>query len=98
MAVPFEGPISLRGISNEKDTNDYFTGSIKEYGAVSLRDLIDGGNLAGSQIPYEPTNVNSLGYPGHGPKPDRFSQWYAYDHDAGGKGDPFDPKDPGGKI
>ena len=95
MAVPFEGPISLRGISNEKEVNDYFSTSIKEYGVVSLRDIIDGGNEAGSQVSYERTNVNSPEYPGHGPKPDRFSQWYNYDHDAGGKEEPKDPKDPG---
>lgn len=99
MAVPFEGSISLRGISNEKDQNDYYADS-KEVGTVFFSDIINGGNEAGSLISYERTNENSPEYPGHGPKPDRFSQWRNYDHDADGKGDPpkEDPKEPGGKI
>ena len=94
MAVPSEGPISLRGISNEKESNDYDL-LLKEQGVVSFSDIIFGGNEAGSQVSYERTNVNSPEYPGHGPKPDRFSQWYNYDHDAGGKEEPKDPEDPG---
>ena len=66
MAVPFEGPISLRGISNEKEVNDLFFNLYKRiWCVVSLRDIIDGGNEAGSQVSYERTNVNSPEYPGH---------------------------------
>lgn len=87
MAVPEKGSISLRGLSNEKDTNDYNLTNIKSVGVVAFSDIINGGNKSGSQISYDPTNIASPEYPGHGPKADRFSQWYRYDHDAGGKGD-----------
>jgi len=82
MAVPSEGTISLKGLSNEKDVDNY-SASVDTEGAISLADLINGGKDNGSVISYDVTNTNSESYPGiTGAKVDRFSQWRSYDHDA----------------
>ena len=85
MAVPSSGELSMLGLANEKYEDDYTAG--ESLGAISMYDLINGGdtNGSGAQGGYEVTNTNSSSYPDT-TTPHRMSEWYSYDHDASSGG------------
>jgi|9_EtaG_2_1085328.scaffolds.fasta_scaffold01627_5 hypothetical protein len=74
MAVPSSGPISLKGIINEIDDNDYDSNSFQ--GAMSLTDFSTG---AGDASAINQSNA-SANRP-NGSVPHAMSEFYAYDHD-----------------
>jgi hypothetical protein len=69
MAVPSSGAISLLGIQNEIDEDNYNAG--EEYSNISLRSLEENTDI----------NENSAEAP-NGESPFAMSEWYGYDHDA----------------
>tara|TARA_R100001463_G_scaffold126742_2_gene184545 strand:- start:1345 stop:2391 length:1047 start_codon:yes stop_codon:yes gene_type:complete len=69
MAVPSSGTISLLGIQNEIDEDDYNAG--ESYSNISLRSLEENTDI----------NENSASAP-DGDAPFAMSEWYGYDHDA----------------
>ena len=72
MAVPSSGELSLKGIANEIDDNDYTSDGVS--GAISLKDLSDG------SVDTINTN-NGSGYRPDGSTPHSMSEWYTYNHD-----------------
>ena len=69
MVIPSSGTISLVGIKNELDEDDYTAG--ESYTNVSLNDLTEETTL----------NTNSASAPNQ-TAPHAMSEWYGYDHDA----------------
>lgn len=69
MAVPTSGAISLLGIQNEIDEDNYNAG--ESYINISLRSLEENSDI----------NENSAEAP-NGESPFAMSEWYGYDHDA----------------
>ena len=69
MVIPSSGTISLVGIKNEVDEDDYTAG--ESYTNVSLNDLTEETDL----------NTNSGSAPNQ-TAPHAMSEWYGYDHDA----------------
>jgi hypothetical protein len=71
VAVPSSGALSLFGIANEIDDNDYTATSFQ--GQVSLQHFGSGGEAT--------INTNSASYPNTA-APHTMGEWYSYDHDA----------------
>jgi len=69
MAVPSNGAVSLLGIQNEIDEDNYSAG--ESYSNISLRSLAENTSF----------NENSDSAP-DGESPFAMSEWYGYDHDA----------------
>lgn len=80
MAVPSSGQLSMRGLHQEKEYDNYGY-TIPVNGQISLADLAEGGNSHGSLISYESTNTNSASYP-NAITPHSIAEWYGYDHDV----------------
>ena len=57
MAVPGSGEIHMKGLHNEKANDDY-NHSSDPGGAVTMHDLVNGGNSQGSAVSYEATNTS----------------------------------------
>jgi len=72
MIVPSSGAISLSGIANEIDDDDYDNDSFQ--GAISLEDFSTGGEATIN-------TANSSSNRPDGDTPHSMSEWYAYDHD-----------------
>ena len=72
MAVPSSGELSLKGLANEIDDNDYSSDGIQ--GPFSLKNLSDG------SVDTINTN-NGSGYRPNGSAPHTMSEWYTYNHD-----------------
>jgi hypothetical protein len=69
MVIPSSGAISLAGIKNEVDEDDYTAG--ESYTNISLTGIVDETDL----------NANSASAPNQS-TPHAMSEWYGYDHDA----------------
>jgi len=69
MVIPSSGTISLAGIKNEVDEDDYTAG--ESYTNISLTGIVDETDL----------NENSDSAPNQS-TPHAMSEWYGYDHDA----------------
>ena len=69
MVIPSSGTISLAGIKNEVDEDDYTAG--ESYTNISLTGIVDETDL----------NANSASAPNQS-TPHAMSEWYGYDHDA----------------
>jgi len=69
MVIPSSGTISLAGIKNEVDEDDYTAG--ESYTNISLTGIVDETDL----------NENSDSVPNQS-TPHAMSEWYGYDHDA----------------
>ena len=79
MAVPGSGAIHMKGLHNEKANDDYANSS-DPGGAVTMHDLVNGGNSQGSAVSYEATNTSGDNEPNTS-TPHAFNEWYSYDHD-----------------
>ena len=79
MAVPGSGEIHMKGLHNEK-VNDDYNHSSDPGGAVTMHDLVNGGNSQGSAVSYEATNTSGDNEPNTS-TPHAFNEWYSYDHD-----------------
>ena len=79
MAVPGSGEIHMKGLHNEKVNDDYNNAS-DPGGAVTMHDLVNGGNSQGSAVSYEATNTSGDNEPNTS-TPHAFNEWYSYDHD-----------------
>ena len=77
MACPSSGAISLNSIYNELDDNDYSGGTTNSN--VSLT------NLSNGTVATINTNNSAANRP-NGSTPHYMSEFYSYDHDAGGPG------------
>ena len=73
MIVPSSGAISLSGIANEIDDDDYTADGVQ--GAISLKDLSDG-------TVDTINSANALANRPDGSAPHSMSEFYSYDHDA----------------
>lgn len=79
MAVPGSGEVHMKGLHNEKVNDDYNNAS-DPGGAVTMHDLVNGGNSQGSAVSYEATNTSGDNEPNTS-TPHAFNEWYSYDHD-----------------
>lgn len=75
-----DSQITWLGLAREKVHDDYGSGS-SITGAISMYDLVHGGNTNGSGVSYDAFNACAS------PKPDTStahaaSEWWLYDHDA----------------
>jgi len=79
MAVPSSGELSLAGIWNEIDSNDYNASNHDNGENISLKDLSDGsyGTINGN---------NDADDRPDGSAPHYMSEFYSYDHDKAPKG------------
>lgn len=83
MSVPSSGSLSMHKMAKEKLYDDY-NSSTPIIGIMALSDMVQGGNINGSNFGpgeyFDETDTGSPSYPSSTP-PYRFSDWYGYDHD-----------------
>jgi len=79
MAIPSSGALDFLNMARECAYGTWGSGSIT--GAISLRDLVAGGNTYGSGQSYPSINTNSSSYPPSS-TPVQTNSFYSYDKDA----------------
>ena len=79
MAIPASGTLDLLSMAQECAYGTYGSGTIT--GAISLRDLVAGGNDFGSGQSYPSINTSSSSFPPN-TTPVQFNSFYGYDKDA----------------
>ena len=79
MAVPGSGTLTIQGLHNEKNEDNYDASTVPS-GPVTLKDLAEGGNSGGSTVSYEATNTTG-DYEPDASTPHAMNEWYNYDHD-----------------
>ena len=79
MAVPGSGTLTIQGLHNEKNEDNYDASTVPS-GPATLKDLAEGGNSGGSTVSYEATNTTG-DYEPNTSAPHGMDEWYNYDHD-----------------
>ena len=79
MAVPGSGTLTIQGLHNEKNEDNYDASTVPS-GPATLKDLAEGGNSGGSTVSYEATNTTG-DYEPNSSAPHGMDEWYNYDHD-----------------